>query len=241
MSQLEMPTFETDPIAALAAYHELGYHIEPNCWTDAELHELQQASKTFLSYQDRTFSPVMRAHLANPVFARALRNRKIVGIMERLLSGPVSAIQSELFYCPPGTKGFSMHQDNSYVQAKPDAFGSAWCALQDVGPDNGGLIVFPGTHREDILPVEACPTHCRQDCQDPNANAIQVVLPSKYQGVDARVPKGGVVYLHAHVVHSSRDNASDGFRRALLMTYIRRGETFRPGNHAKRAEVNVYD
>jgi hypothetical protein len=41
-------------------------------------------------------------------------------------------------------------------------------------------------------------------------------------------------------VHASHDNRSDHFRRALLMTYVRRGEKFGPGNFAKRAEVDVY-
>lgn len=234
-------SFENDPQAAMASYSEFGYHLEPNVWSDEEITEMNMAAETFPSFREGRFAPEMKVHLTYPAFHRAIRNPKIVWIMERLLSGKVSAIQSEFFFCPAGTRGFSMHQDNSYVQARPDAFGSAWSALQDVGPENGGLVLYPGTHREDILPVEACPNHAPQDCQDPNANSIQVVLPEKYQGVDVHVPKGGVVFLHAHVVHSSRDNRSDGFRKALLMTYIRRGEPFRPGNTAKRTAIDVYD
>ena len=54
------------------------------------------------------------------------------------------------------------------------------------------------------------------------------------------VPQGAVVFLHGHTVHSSHDNRSDRYRHALLMTYIRRGERFRPGRTAGRAEVDVY-
>ena len=39
------------------------------------------------------------------------------------------------------TQGFSPHQDNFFVDARGDTFISAWIALTDVCPENGGLII----------------------------------------------------------------------------------------------------
>ena len=113
-------------------------------------------------------------------------------------------------------------------------------ALTDVSPENGGLILYPGTHRCPLLPVE--PLHRGPaEGQDPNGNNEQSLVPPQFKPVDAIVPKGAVVFLHAHVVHESYDNRSaDHWRYALLNTYIRRGWTFRPGRYAQRSEVDVY-
>ena len=52
---------------------------------------------------------------------------------------------------PPGTKGFSPHQDNTYVKASSDSFISAWIALTNVNNKNGGLIIWPKSHKENQL------------------------------------------------------------------------------------------
>ncbi|HEY9857989.1 MAG TPA: phytanoyl-CoA dioxygenase family protein [Candidatus Obscuribacterales bacterium] len=235
----QMPSFGTSPEAALTSYLQLGYHVEPNVWTPDECDRLQSASKNLPSFKDGTFAPAMQAHRIEPTFLWALRNPTILKIIEQLVSGRVSAIQSEFFFCQPGTPGFTMHQDNYYVEAKRDAFASAWSAMQDITPDMGGLIVYPGSHNEPILPVETLEQ--KQDRgQDPNANRQQVVLPDGYAAVALSVPKGAAVFLHGHIVHSSHKNRSTRFRNVLLTTYIRRGESFRPGRYAGRAEVDVY-
>ena len=233
-------TFTQNPSLALEQYHELGYHIEPNLWTAQECDELIEAAKSLPTYQDGSLKPVMHPHRIELRFLTALKNQKILQILELLVKGRVSAIQSQFFFGRPGTKGFVMHQDNYYVQSSQDGFASAWCALTDVDPSNGGLIAYPKTHLEPVLPME--PVKISDSFgQDPNAVYQQTVLPKGYTPVDLYVPKGAVVFLHGHNVHKSHDNQTqDRFRQALLMTYIRQGETFRPGFAAQRAEIDVY-
>jgi ectoine hydroxylase-related dioxygenase (phytanoyl-CoA dioxygenase family) len=236
---IEIPTFAENPEAALAFYFEQGYHIEPNVWTAAELDALRVASEEQPSWRDGTFSPLMHPHKTDATFLGALKNPKIVRIMERLLKGKVSGIQTEFFYCRPGTTGFAMHQDNHYVDAKPDAFGSAWSPLIDISPATGGLVLYPGTHREPILPVEEIPAVVEVG-QDKNAHKQQVVLPKQYKPLDLVCSAGSAVFIHGHIVHSSHKNQSNLFRRVLLSTYVRAGEPFRAGNTAKRTAVDVY-
>lgn len=240
----KIPSFAADPDAALASYHELGYHIEQNVWTDNECEDIIGASENLSSYKDDTLVPAMQAHRQEPRFLQALENPKIVKIMELLVSGSVSALQSEFFFCPPGTTGFALHQDNYFVEAKPQVFASAWSPMQDVTPEMGGLIVYPGSHKEPILPVERLSdgdqSDRRQTSQDPNATREQVAVPAGYEPVHVSVSKGSTLLIHGQLIHGSNKNCSEQWRRVLLTTYIRSGEPFRPGSYAARAEVDVY-
>lgn len=217
-------------------YEKYGYTLTCGLWPgyilDAIYHEAHR-----LAGPD--FAPLMQPHRHSDVFARALGNRLVVEILREIIGGPVSGLQTQLFFCKPGTKGFSRHQDNAYVQGPHDGFVSVWTAIEDATPDNGCLVMYPGTHVYPILPDEDCPSYEPQRGQDPNANKRQTVVPPGIDRVVCPVPRGGSVFLHGHTVHSSLSNRSDRGRMALLCTYIRRGAAFRPGNNAKRAEVEL--
>lgn len=238
-SGTRLPQFATDPEAALESYQKLGYHIEENIWTPIECEALIRAAKNIASAKNGAFAPLMQPHRRDSIFLLALRNRKIVGIMEKLVSGRVSGLQSEFFFSAPGTPGFAKHQDNRSVEAKPDSFASAWSAMMDITDEKGGLIGYPGTHNEPVLPTVKT-GRVSDPNQDPNAYGEEAVLPPGYEPLNLVVAAGAVVFMHSHFVHSSHRNGSSDFRYALLLTYIRAGEPFRPGFTAKRAEVNVY-
>lgn len=220
-------------------FQEQGFFILSDVFTHQQCEELVTAAHEFSSYKSGALTPVMNPHRLDGRFYGAMRHPKILEIMEELLSGTVSGLQSQFFFCRPGTPGFSKHQDNFYVQAKPQCFASAWVALDDVTPQNGGLYVFPGSHREDILPTESVVPNSIYG-QDANANCRQTLLPSHYVEESLVVPRGGVVLIHGHVVHASHDNLSQNYRHSLLLTYIKKGETFRKGFSAQREEVDLY-
>jgi ectoine hydroxylase-related dioxygenase (phytanoyl-CoA dioxygenase family) len=229
-----------DTDRALRSYQELGYHIEHGVWSERECLEFIEASHELSSYKAGSFVPVMHPHRTDPRFERALKHPRIVQAMERLLGGKVSGLQTELFFCRPGTQGFSLHQDGYYVEAKPDAFGSAWSALEDTSAENGGLVVYPRSHLESYLPVRIA-TGPPMPHQDPNARRVEAILPPGYEAVHIAVPRGAVVFLHACTVHGSNTNkTTNRFRHVLLSTYLRQGESFRPGDYAQRTEVDVY-
>ena len=220
-------------------FQEQGFCVVDNIFTHQQCDELIAASHVLPSYQDGTLTPVMNPHRLHDNFFQAMRCEKIIEILEELFSGTVSGLQSQFFFCRPGTPGFARHQDNFYVQAKPETFGSAWVALEDVSAQNGGLIAFAGSQNEAILPTEAVPQR-ETFGQDPNANCQQVIMPRKYSPIDLSVARGGVAFIHGHLVHASHTNSTeDQFRRALLLTYIRKGEKFRSGFSAKRKEISL--
>lgn len=179
----------------------------------------------------------MMPHRTHGIYLNAMRNKKIIASIAQAVDGTPAGLQTEFFYCKPGTRGFGRHQDNFFVEAPDGAFASAWCALTDVAVENGALILWPGSHKEGLLPVQKVAVE-KDKGQDPNANNEETIVPSQYKPINAEVKRGSVVYIHSYLVHASNPNRSQNkWRQVLLSTYIRKGEKFRPGKYAQREEV----
>lgn len=236
VAKTESLSYFKNPELVLKNYREVGYHIEENIFSDEECAQLIDASQDLENAKNGTYRPQMMPHRDNPIYLKALGHNKIVTIISALVGGKPSGLQTEFFYCKPSVRGFSLHQDNFFVQAPLGAFASAWVALTDTYKEKGGLIVYPGSHHEGLLPVSKL--NLDKDAgQDPNANNEETVVPPQYQAIDAVVPKGAGLFLHGCLVHGSNANQTNEMRYVLLNTYIREGETFRPGNYARREAV----
>lgn len=231
-------SFFTEPEKALEEYLALGYHIEHNLFSDEECEQLITASHELADARQGIYRPCMMPHRQNEIYTMAMKKSSIVQIISALVGGEAVGLQSEFFYGKPGTRGFSLHQDNFYVEAQYGVFASSWAALTDTYQKKGGLIVYPETHKEGALPVRKL-NMAHDATQDPNANNEETVVPAKYAAINVAVPKGAVLFIHGHLVHGSNPNLTDEWRYVLLTTYIKTGEAFRAGKYAKREEVKL--
>ncbi len=237
----DSPSFYTDEIAALQTYHNYGFHAEYNFLTHAVCDQLVQASNSLKNAVNGEYRPTLNPHLESAAFLSVMRDPKVIAIMERLVGGKVSGLQTQLFFGKPGTKGFAIHQDNFFVESKPaDAFVSTWLALTDVSVENGTIFVFPGAHKAGLLPVSKL-SGVAAAGQENNANNEECVVPEQYPKVTVEVPKGTLIFLHSLLPHGSYDNDSQKWRHVMLNNYIKQNTPFRPGNSAKRKEIPVYD
>jgi phytanoyl-CoA hydroxylase len=231
-------SFLSEPQKALEDYYELGYHIEANVFSDQECAQLIEASLELEEAKKGIFRPCMMPHRQNEIYTNAMKKPFLAQTMSALVGGQAVGLQSEFFYCKPGTRGFSLHQDNFYVEAEYGVFASAWTALTDTYYEKGGLIVYPESHTQGALPVRKLNLGI-DAAQDPNANNEETVVPPQYSAYNAAVPKGAVLFIHGHLVHGSNPNITEEWRHVLLMTYIKSGEKFRAGHYAKREEVSL--
>lgn len=233
------PRFRTANDAALALYQERGYHIEPGLIPEEYCDKLLALALSRPNALDGSFRPIPMPHRDHPGFLAMMRYRPIVEIVEKLVGGKASGIGGEFFYMRPGTPGFSAHQDNFYVDAPPDAFVSVWTALCEVGPENGGLIFYPGSHKLGALPIRNG-AMLSDAGQNPGAQAVECILPNDAPTMEVRLAKGSVAFFHGLLAHRSCPNTSDRFRYSFLATYIRAGEPFRAGRAQQRTEVDLY-
>lgn len=226
------------PMLDINFYNENGYCIVENIFSDEECAALIKTSEHLEDAKNGSFKPTMMPHRTQPIYLDAMKKPALVKAIAQLVGGTPVGLQTQYFFCKPGTPGFPNHQDNNFVQSGYGEFASAWVALTDTYPEKGGLIAYPGTHKEGMLPVRDREKAVLPG-QDPNANAKETVVPETYNPLSAKVPKGAVFFIHGHLVHGSHANQTNEWRHVLLITYLKKGAAFRPGEYAQRAPVSL--
>jgi phytanoyl-CoA hydroxylase len=226
-------SFNKDAHLAMLAYEEFGFHIEKDFFTTEYCDFLIEEGNNLSGARAGNFKPALMPHHENPVFFDVMKEKKTVNIVETLIGGAAVGIQTQFFYCQPGTRGFSLHQDNFYVEAAGESFASVWIGLVDSSAHNGGLIIYPGSHKEGNLPVRKLQLEVDPK-QDRNANNEETAVPGKYQAHNLIMTKGSAFFIHAYLVHGSNSNQSNTARYAALNLYLKAGEKFRSGNSAQR-------
>lgn len=134
--------------------------------------------------------------------------------MAALLGREPYAVQTMLYFKPPGARGQALHQDQYYLKVQPGTCMAAWFALDACDEENGCLQVVPGTHTLPILcTTEADTTQSFTD--------VTVPLPENMKPVPVIMEAGDVLFFNGQLIHGSFPNTSaNRFRRALIGHYI---------------------
>lgn len=162
----------------------------------------------------RTYPRMMHPHRVDELSLHFLKHPRIVDALEEILGMGAIGLQSMFYWKPPGARGQDFHQDDYYLKTDPDACIAAWAALEEIDEENGGLIVFPGSHVEGILPMT--PTDTTQSFTD-----TAVTPPHQYEAQLVRMHAGDVLFFHGHLIHGSRPNRSKTrFRKSFICHYV---------------------
>lgn len=131
-----------------------------------------------------------------------------------LLGEEPFAVQTMLYFKPPGARGQALHQDQFFLRVQPGTCVAAWLALDRADEENGCMQVVPGTHNLPLL----CHTHA-DTSQSFTAEAV--VLPEGTLPEPVVMEAGDVFFFNGQVIHGSYPNTSQSrFRRALIGHYI---------------------
>lgn len=134
--------------------------------------------------------------------------------MNALLGRDPYAVQTMLYFKPPGARGQAIHQDNFYLRAQPSTCVAAWMALDVCDEDNGCLMMVPGSHEWDTLCTVTADT--TQSFTD-----VTVPIPEGTEVIAMKMQPGDVLFFNGQVVHGSHPNTTDDrFRRSLIGHYI---------------------
>jgi phytanoyl-CoA hydroxylase len=123
------------------------------------------------------------------------------------------AVQTMLYFKPPGARGQAVHQDQHYLRVEPGTCIAAWMALDPCDVENGCLEVVPGSHEWPVLCTIGADT-------SESFTDITVPLPDDAELVPVLMEPGDVLFFNGSLVHGSKPNGSDRFRRALIGHYI---------------------
>lgn len=134
--------------------------------------------------------------------------------MTGLLGQSPYAVQTMIYFKPPGARGQALHQDNFYLRAQPGTCVAAWMALDPCDEANGCLQVVPGSHDWPTLCTEKADTSV-------SFTDVTVPIPPDAEILPMVMAPGDVLFFNGQIVHGSLPNSTtDRFRRALIGHYI---------------------
>lgn len=218
--------------ADVLSYGEQGYYLGRGVLTEDECDEIIQRAEELHARKDvagcfraedesdadgdplRVYPRMMHPHRVDERCAHYLAHPAVVALLRDLVRDGVTALQSMFYWKPPGARGQAYHQDDFFLQTKPNPCIAAWTALERIDAGNGALRVFSGSHAEDILKME--PTNTTF-----SFTSEAVKAPPEYTNVLVEMDKGDVLFFDGRLIHGSLPNVSDErFRRAFICHYV---------------------
>ena len=211
-------------------YQNNGYVVVPGLFSPAEIDRYREhymelrrypregdtaGVQTNITKDTNTQYPRMiHMHRWDDVSLQWLTDPRLNVIMTALLGREPYAVQTMLYYKPPGARGQALHQDQFYLKVQPGTCMAAWLALDDCDEANGCIQVVPGSHTWDVLCTQPADTTV-------SFTDITVPLPPGVSSVPVLMKAGDCLFFNGSVVHGSLANTTtDRFRRALIGHYI---------------------
>ncbi|MEL6267657.1 MAG: phytanoyl-CoA dioxygenase family protein, partial [Pseudomonadota bacterium] len=199
-----------------AFYAENGYLLVENAVSPDQLARLRaitagliDASRT-VSESDERFdldaghtaeaprlNRIKLPHRQHPYFWEVLRESRMTGVLGDLLGPDTTLLTSKLnTKAPGGGRAVEWHQDWAFYPHTNDDLLAFGLMLEDVTPDNGPLMVIPGSHRGPILSHHANGVF---------AGAIDPADPlfERERAVTLTGPAGAMTVHHARILHGS--------------------------------------
>lgn len=162
----------------------------------------------------RRYPRLLQPHRGDEVAMNYMVDERIRAWLTAFYEKEPLAVQTMVYFKPPGARGQALHQDQRYLRAEPGTCMAAWLALEDIDEDNGCMSVVPGTQGIPML----CPGGA-----DDNLSFTweQVPIPQGLEGVPMVMKEGDLLFFNGSLVHGSGPNLSkDRFRRIIVGHYI---------------------
>ena len=158
---------------------------------------------------------IKEPHNVHPAFREIAFSQKIADILTPLI-GTTSGIRFQTGKLNMKSAGYGAavewHQDWAFYPHTNDDLLAIGLYLDDCGPDNGPLMVIPGSHTGPVIDHHADGVFC--GAIDPAAAGIDF---SKAVALTGKA--GSMTIHHVRTVHGSALNTSDRPRRLLLFQY----------------------
>ena len=153
---------------------------------------------------------IKKPHLVDAVFAEVLLSPGLLMVLRALLGPHVRLHGSKLnMKSPRYGSPVEWHQDWAFYPHTNDDILAIGVMLDDVGPENGPMLVLPGTHRGLIYDHHAEGRFC--GAMDPVGCGLDFS-----RAVSCVGQAGSCSFHHVRLVHGSAENTSDRPRQLLL-------------------------
>ena len=212
-----------------ASYHGNGYLVVKSLFTESECDFWAQYFTDMVErggdgwaeggvdphHEDplKRYPRLLQPHRADKVAFDYMVDPRINRYLTSFYAREPLAVQTMVYFKPPGARGQALHQDNRYLQTEPGTCMAAWLALEDIDDENGCLEVVPGTHDMPMVCTEKADT-------TKSFSDVVINLPGM-SPIPIHMKKGDVIFFNGSLVHGSGPNQSaTRFRRIMVGHYI---------------------
>jgi len=160
-----------------------------------------------------TVKSVHNLQMHSAAFTRLLMHPKLLDAIEDIMDSPDILLHHTKAHFKPPEKGapYLMHQDYPYFPFKKHTMLAVFVHLDDTTPENGGLCVYPGSHKLGPLKERVIYDEHNEKYMyaDPERFPISGATP-----VNAK--KGEIIVFSYLLLHGSYVNSSTRPRRMFL-------------------------
>ena len=193
---------------------------------------------------------IHQPHFISPIMEKYVKHSELCGVLSQITAahipfwdGSVKCMQSMLFVKPSGFQGQSWHQDEIYIPTRDRSLIGGWIAMDDATVENGCLWVIPGSHQMGYLYSQK--PHGNPDEFD-SADLESYGFDETLE-VPIEVKTGTVVFFNGYLLHRSRKNRGQTYRRVLVNHYCNAWSLLpwsikddeRPANADRRSVIPV--
>ena len=172
----------------------------------------------------------LNAHFAVPEIAAMLHDAGVMEIVSVLLGAQALPFQTIIGHRASEQRA---HSDAIHMTTYPLGYlAASWLALEDIAPDSGPLVYYPGSHRLPYVfaeDVAISPDQFRNEGYEPYAQRYEPRIAGLIaeHGLQARTfapRKGDLLLWHGNLIHGGASRARIGTsRRALVGHYFAQG------------------
>lgn len=231
-SSVETPASNLDP-EVITSFHRDGFAIVRNLFTEPECDRyahyftamVERGGDGYAENSVDTTHPdplkryprLLQPHRRDDVAFAHMIDPRIRHALTALAGAEPHAVQTMVYFKPPGARGQNLHQDNMYLLAYPGTCIAAWLALDDCDQENGCMVFVPTTSSLPII----CQTVTPGLDAEQWGNLETPRPPGAPNPIPAIMKRGDVVFFNGSVIHGSYKNrTADRFRRSLIAHYI---------------------
>jgi len=226
--------------ALVKKYHEEGFLLLENVFTQQEVHLMTKELSTLL--EDNGPRKIIElngeirsyygAHQVNDIYRKISRAKKLVEPIQQILESEVYVHQTKVNF-KKAMRGnwWEWHQDYPYWKIEDGMTSprvvSIMLYLDDVTEFNGPLLVIPGSHKHGIVKFDD-----KQDVKNEQESSwtsanlkytiSQSILKEAFANnkiVSTTGKAGSVLFFHGNIFHASNCNLSPFDRKAYIITY----------------------
>lgn len=222
-------------------YEEYGYLVVPSLYSKEDMKSWQER---FLEYCDGKQRPMGMQLVRDISLVKAKKNIKgqagvtkiqdwqeddvlftyctkqeLLPYLKSFCGEDVKSVHTMLINKPPGmgkTSRHPLHQDLAYFPFRSeDQIVAAWTAMEDIDRENGGLIIYPGSHKGEFL-KHGYPDWDKEGGVNKAYFGIKE-LPKdlKHGPMHVNMKAGDCLLFHPLLIHGSGENKTAGYRKAM--------------------------